>query len=146
MKAAWWFRGTAVVLLLFAAGHSYGFLSFRPASADGLAVWQSMNTVRFAVGNTTRSYAEFYVGFGLFVTAFYVFAAWLSWTLGSMARQMREEAMRLGWAMLVLQCAGLGLALKYFGAGPAVLSAIAAACLGMGIVGLRQETAPKRSG
>jgi hypothetical protein len=127
------------VLLLFAAGHSYGFLSFRPASVEGLAVWNAMNEARFAVGRSTHSYAEFYRGFGLFVTAFYLFAACLSWMLGGMAGRARDEAMRLAGAMLALQCVGLGLALKYFGAGPAVLSTIAAACLALGMLSLRRQ-------
>lgn len=38
MKPAVWFRVSAVVLLLFAIGHTVGFLSFRPPTADGQGV------------------------------------------------------------------------------------------------------------
>lgn len=75
VKAATWFRITSVLLLLFAAGHTFGFLTFRPATAEGQAVWAAMNGVRFAAGHGTSSYRGFYVGFGLFVSSFYVFEA-----------------------------------------------------------------------
>ena len=141
MRATRWFRASAVLLLLFAAGHTYGFLAFRPPSAEGLAVWHSMNEVRFAMGHSTFSYGGFYVGFGLFITAFYLFTAWLAWWMGSMARRSSGDAEGLAWGMLVLELISLSLALKYFGAGPAVLSAAAVFCLAFGIVSVRKATA-----
>jgi hypothetical protein len=97
MRAALWFRATAIALLLMAAGHTYGFLGFRPPTAEGLAVWTSMNQVRFAVGHSTYSYGGFYVGFGLFISAFYLFTAWLAWVVGRWrnGRQRRRGVWRL---------------------------------------------------
>src|SRR5262249_39990245 len=79
------YRIAAVVFLLFAAGHTFGFLSFRPESADALAVYNSMNSVTFDFNGTVRSYAQFYTGFGLQVTAYLVFGAYLAWHLGKLA-------------------------------------------------------------
>jgi hypothetical protein len=121
-----------VVMLLFAVGHTYGFLAFRPGTAEGRAVWEAMNGVRFPAGNATFSYGEFYLGFGLFISGFYLFGAWLAWTLGSMARAGEERARAIGWGMFVLECAGFGLSLRYFSVGPAVLSAVAAVCFLVG--------------
>jgi len=142
MRAAWWFRAASVMLLLFAAGHTYGFLKFRPSSADGLAVWNSMNQVHFQLGSTLHTYGEFYLGFGLFITAFYLFVAWLAWSMGSMARRSSVETVGLAFGMLLLQLLSLGLALRYFGAGPAVLSAAASLCLLFGILSARRSIAP----
>ncbi len=36
MKATVWFRVSAIVLLFFAAGHTFGFLTFKPPTAEGL--------------------------------------------------------------------------------------------------------------
>lgn len=47
MTATLPYRIAAGVLLLFAVGHTLGFLTFRPASAEGLAVYDAMNSVRF---------------------------------------------------------------------------------------------------
>jgi hypothetical protein len=137
MRAAAWFRAAALVMLLFAVGHTYGFLVFRPETAEGRAVWEAMNRVRFSVGNTTFSYGGFYIGFGLFISSFYLFGAWLAWTLGSMARRGERSARTIAWGMFVLQCVGFVLSLRYFSIGPAVLSAVAALCFLMGIFSIR---------
>jgi hypothetical protein len=140
MRAAAWFRATGVVLLLFAAGHTLGFLKFRPATAAGLAVLDAMQRVYFAQGSRMHSYGEFYRGFGLFISAFYLFTAWLAWSLGSMSERALDEARRLAWGLVLLQCVGLGLAFEYFGGAPAVLSVVTVVCMGMGLVSLRRQT------
>jgi hypothetical protein len=50
MSATLLYRIAAFVFVLFAVGHTYGFLSLRPPSAEGRAVYDAMNTVRFEVG------------------------------------------------------------------------------------------------
>ena len=138
MKAATWFRITAVLLLLLAAGHTFGFLTFRPATAEGQAVWTAMNSVHFSMGgHGTFTYGGFYLGFGLFASAFYVFEAWLAWFLGTMAGRGVMEARAIAWVLCALQVVGLGLSLLYFPAAPTVLSVMAAVCLGMGAVRMR---------
>jgi hypothetical protein len=132
VRATVWFRAAAVLMLLFAVGHTYGFLAFRPDTAEGRAVWEAMNSVRFSAGSSTFSYGGFYTGFGLSISAFDLFSAWLAWTLGSMARAGEMRARAIGLAMFVLECAGFGLSLRYFSVGPAVLSAVAAGCFLVG--------------
>jgi hypothetical protein len=134
MKPLVWFRIAAVLILLFAVGHTLGFLAFRPSTAEGRAVWLAMNSVRFAEGRSTFSYGEFYVGFGLFITAFQLFAAWLVWLLGSMARQGAAGVCVIAWGMFALQIVGIGLSLRYFSAGPGVLSVMTAACLALAAI------------
>ena len=139
MKPVVWCRIAAVVMLLFAVGHTFGFLAFRPPTAEGLAVWASMNSVRFSVGHATFSYGGFYRGFGLFIAAFQIFAAWLLWFLGSMARRGAADARAIAWGMFALQIVEVGLSLRYFSAGPAMLSAMTAVCLAMAAVSMRRS-------
>lgn len=40
MRSIWLYRTAAVLFVPFAAGHTFGFLSFRPPDAAGLAVWE----------------------------------------------------------------------------------------------------------
>ncbi|WP_434557129.1 LIC_13387 family protein [Tunturiibacter empetritectus] len=110
MRAAAWFRAAAVVLLLFAVGHTYGFLAFRPDTAEGRAVWEAMNSVRFSAGSSTFSYGGFYKGFGLFISSLYLFGAWLAWTLGSMVRAGEMAARRIAWGCLC--CSALELCFR----------------------------------
>ena len=86
MTATLLYRIGAVVFVLFAAGHTLGFLKFKPDSAEGVAVYDSMNTVRLPVGSGKLTYGDFYRGFGLFCTLYLLFAAYLAWYLGSLAQ------------------------------------------------------------
>jgi hypothetical protein len=130
MKAVWLYRAAAVLFVLFAAGHTFGFLSFRPPTADGLAVWDAMNRVHFQVGTASFSYGGFYIGFGLYVSLYMLFSAFLAWHLSGLARRAPEAIGALGWGFFVLQVAGLPLSVVYFSTGPAMFSAAAAVCLG----------------
>src|SRR5689334_13201037 len=68
MTATQLHRIAAVVLVVFAAGHTVGFIAFRPPSAEGLAVHQAMNSVQFEFDGAKHSYGAFYTGFGITVT------------------------------------------------------------------------------
>ena len=45
MSAKLLYRAAAIVLVLFAAGHTFGFLRFRPPSLAGQAVHAAMQEV-----------------------------------------------------------------------------------------------------
>jgi hypothetical protein len=130
MRPATLYRIAAVLLVAFAAGHTIGFLTFRPATPEGLAVWQGMNQVHFRFSGGDFTYGGFYVGFGLFITAFQVFSAVLAWQLGALAREKAGGTGVIAWSFFGVQIVSLVLALLYFAVPPAVFSALVAACVG----------------
>jgi hypothetical protein len=132
MKATWLYRTAAVVFVLFALGHTFGFLSFRPSSAEGHAVFDAMNTVHFAEGRSTYSYGAFYRGFGLSCSVSLIFSAFLAWHLGELARKLPQAIGALGWVFFAVQIAGTAITLRYFGAPQAMFSALVTLCLGAG--------------
>ncbi len=84
MKAQILYRISSVLLLLFAAGHTLGFRKIDPNwGVDSLI--GTMRSVRFDAQGFSRTYWDFYVGFGLFVSVFLVFASVLAWQLGGLA-------------------------------------------------------------
>lgn len=129
-KATVLYRIASVLLILFAVGHTFGFLKFQAPSAEGRAVWESMNKVRFPVGRAEATYARFYVGFGLFATLYLLFAAFLSWHLGGLARSSPQAIGALGWIFFAVQVVSLILSWIYFLAPPVVLSGLVAICVG----------------
>jgi uncharacterized membrane protein len=133
VKPATWFRIGAVLLLLFAVGHTIGFLSFRAPTAEGRAVWQAMKSTRFSDQHGTFSYGDFYTGFGMFITAAQLFLAWLAWVLASATQERLTRT--LGWGMVVLAMAELILALRYFSLVQAVPAALIGVCMAMGAIG-----------
>jgi hypothetical protein len=130
MTATLLYRVAAVIFIVFAAGHTIGFLRFKPPNADGAAVFDAMTNVRLAVGNGKLTYNDFYRGFGLFCTAYLLFAAYLAWHLAGLAKSSPQAIGTLGAAFFVLQLASLVLSWIYFLPPPAVLSAVVAVCTG----------------
>ena len=130
MKATSLYRIASVFFILFAAGHTFGFLSLKPPSEEARAVFDGMNNVHFQVRGTSFSYGGFYRGFGLSITVQLLFSAFLAWHLGTLASNNPQAIGLLGWIFMVVQVASLVLSWKYFSAAPAMLSAIVAVCLG----------------
>ena len=124
------YRIAAVLLILFATGHTVGFLKFQPPSPEALAVLDNMDHVQFQLGKSLFTYGGFYKGFGLFVTAYLLLGAFVAWHLGELARTSRQSIGVLGWAMFGVQVVSLILSWMYFPAPPITLSALLVICLG----------------
>jgi hypothetical protein len=130
MRTTTLYRVASVLLVVFALGHTIGFLSFRPPTAEANAVREAMNGVHFTIGHSSFSYGGFYVGFGLFVTVYLLFSAVLAWQFGTMARRGTALPAMLPWTFFGLQVATLGLSWQYFSLPPVVFSVVVAACVG----------------
>jgi hypothetical protein len=130
MAATWLYRVASIVFVLFALGHTYGFLSFRPSSAEGRAVYESMNSVDLVESGQSYTYGGFYRGFGLSATISMLFWAYLCWYLGGLARNPAAIG-ALGWAFFTVQVAGAVLSFLYFGPPAMVLSLLVALLVGL---------------
>ncbi|HEV7552214.1 MAG TPA: hypothetical protein VGP65_11045 [Candidatus Angelobacter sp.] len=130
MMATLLYRIAAGVLVLFAAGHTVGFLKFKPPNTEGLSVRDAMDTVRLKIGSGKLTYGDFYRGFGLFCSVYLLFAAYLAWYLGGLAQNNPQAVGALGWVFFVLQLASLLLSWIYFLPPPVVFSAVVAICTG----------------
>ena len=85
MKTHHLLRISSALMFLFAAGHSAGGLkSWSPAGDT--AVLQAMRTVSFTAGRATRTYLNFYEGFGWILSVFLLLQAVLLWQLASIAK------------------------------------------------------------
>jgi hypothetical protein len=131
MDASLLYRIAAVLFILFAAGHTFGFLKFRPDTPEGTAVLQSMNDVPLHIGGRSYTYGGFYRGFGLYVTVYLLFSAFLSWQLGQMSVQYPEACGVIGWAFCAVQIASFVLSCVYFAPISAAFSGLAAICVGL---------------
>jgi hypothetical protein len=130
MASTWLYRVAAIVFVLFAAGHTYGFLSFRASSADGRAVYEAMNSVHLMEKGRSYTYGGFYRGFGLSATMSMIFWAFLCWHLGELARTTPAAIGALAWAFFAVQISGAVLSFLYFGAPATVLSVLVAVLVG----------------
>jgi hypothetical protein len=124
MNAIVLYRIAAVLLLLFAVGHTFGFLAFKPPTPEGLAVHNAMNDVKFEFKGASYSYGGLYRGFGLTVTAYLLFSAVLAWHLSVIAGSSPKSIGMLAWAFAGVQLACLVLSLLYFFLVPALFSGV----------------------
>lgn len=131
MKPTLLYRIASVLFILFAAGHTVGFLRFIPPSAEGVAVLDAMRNVHFTLGGGSYSYAGFYDGFGLSLSVYLLFSAFLAWYLGSLAARNPAAIGALGWVFCAMQAVQLAICLIYFFTPPAVFSALLVLCLGV---------------
>ena len=83
MRASMFYRIAAVLLLLFAVGHTLGFRQSDPKwGVDALL--GSMRSIHFDVQGFNRTYWDLFVAAGFSVGVFYLFAAILAWQLGGL--------------------------------------------------------------
>jgi len=97
MKASVFYRIAAVLLLLFAVGHTLGFRQSDPLwGVDALL--SSMRTIHFDVQGFHRSYWDFFVAAGFSVGVLYLFAAILAWQLGGLPAATLARMRSTTWA------------------------------------------------
>jgi hypothetical protein len=131
MKPTPLYRIASGLLVVFAASHTYGLLTFRALSPEGRGVRQAMDEVHFQLMGADCSYGGFYTGFGLLFTAYLLFSAFLAWHLGGLARKNPQTIGALGWSFFMVQVANLALSWIYFFPAPVVVSTLATFCLGL---------------
>ena len=128
MKAPILYRISSVLLLLFAAGHTLGFRQTDPQwGVDSLI--GSMKSIRFDVQGFSRTYWDFYAGFGFFVTVFLVFAAVLAWQLGGLAPETLAQLRGPAWALVICFVTVSILTWRYFFVAPIVFTMLITVCL-----------------
>ena len=86
MKASRLYRVAAVLLLLFAVGHTLGFQQSDPAwGVDPLI--STMRSTHFTIQGFNRTYWDLFVAAGVSVGILYLFAAVLAWQLAGLPAQ-----------------------------------------------------------
>jgi len=128
MKASLFYRIAAVLLLLFAVGHTLGFRQSDPTwGVDTLL--GSMRSIHFDVQGFSRTYWDLFVAAGFSVGVFYLFAAALAWQLGGLPAETFARMRRTAWALAISFAAVTALSVKYAFTTPIVFSALITMCL-----------------
>jgi hypothetical protein len=128
MKASMFYRIASVLLLLFAAGHTFGFRQNIPEwGAD--AVLGLMRSVHFDSQGFTRTYWDFFSAFGLFFSVFFLFAAVLAWLPGGLPAETLARVRSIAWALAICFVAVTALSWRYAFTTPIVFSTLITVCL-----------------
>ena len=128
MKASLLYRIASILLLLFAIGHTLGFRKVDPKwGVDSLVA--AMRTTTFDAQGSSRSYWDFYTGFGLFVSVFLLFVAFLAWQLGGLPAETLAGMRGIAWAFALCFVAVTVLSWGYFFVVPVIFSCVVTICL-----------------
>ena len=126
MKASIFYRIAAVLMLLLDAGHTSGFPWSDPKWGVDLG---AMRSTHFDILGSSRTYWDFYVGFGLFVSVFLLLAVVLAWQLGGLPAETLARMRGVAWAFPLCFAAITVLSWGYFFIIPIVFSAVTTVCL-----------------
>jgi len=126
MKASVFYRIATVLLVLFDAGHTSGF----PWSDTKWGVdLGPMRSTQFDMMGSSRTYWDFYVGFGLFVSVFLLLAVVLAWQLGRLPPESLALMRGTAWAFALCFAGITVLSWKYFFILPIAFSLATTVCL-----------------
>ena len=144
MSAPLWLRLAAAVAALYALGHTLGHPWTAPHDLMAQGVTVAMQGVHFDAAGHSRSYWEFYQGFGFAISVLLALQAALLWQLATLARNGQDYRI----AALAHLIAFLGLAAiayRYLFALPLWLALTIAACLAAALLQPPRERARGRA-
>jgi hypothetical protein len=128
LKPAIFYRIASVLLLIFAALHTFGFRQV-DASWGVDSMIGSMRSIHFDIMGTSRTYWDFFVGFGFLFSVFLVFTAVLTWQLGRLPDQTLAPMRGIAWTLVICFAAVMIVCLTYTFIVPRVLSVLVLVCL-----------------
>ena len=124
------YRIAAVLLLLFAGLHTFGFSKIDPAwGVDSLIA--QLRQATFLAQGQTRSYWDFYIGFGLSVSAWQLLAAAVAWELGGLPSETLARIPVIRWGLVLAMVATTWLSWRYFFPAPLIFSVLVTLCLAL---------------
>ena len=128
MKASTFYRIDAVLLLLFAVGHTLGFRQSDPQWGSD-ALLASMRSIHFDVQGFNRTYWDLFEAAGFSVGVSYLFAAILAWQLGGLPPATLALMRGTAWAFALCFAAITVVSWRYLFILPIAFSIAITLCL-----------------
>jgi hypothetical protein len=144
MTASRWLKVAAVIMALFAAGHTMGGSSaWSPVGET--PVLEQMRTFHFDAMGTSRSYFEFYLGFGYVISVLQFAQAVLLWQLAGLARTDARRVRPLIGTFLVAAIASTIVTWRYIFLIPVIFSVVYTLTVAMAFVAAGRARAADQS-
>jgi hypothetical protein len=138
MKTALLLRIASVISFLFAAGHTLGGRKDWAFTGE-TEVLQPMRTFRIEAMGVSRTYMDFYRGFGFTLSVFLVLQAVVLWQLASLAATNPAQVRPLVLTLLVASAANAFLTWRFILPLPAMFGAVVTAFLVAAFVAAGRE-------
>ena len=130
MKPSLLLRIASILTLLFAAGHTAGGLSFWSPAGE-TEVLRAMRSFHFDAGGVSRTYLDFYLGFGFIIGVYLLAQAVVLWQLASMAKADPIRVRPLVGSFLLASVVSVFLSWRFIFLLPVVSFTAVAVCLGL---------------
>ena len=117
-----------MLLVLFGLGHQLGFRRVDPRWGVDSAIG-ALKATQFQVQGMTRTYWDFFSGFGFFVTVLLFFSAILAFQLAGLSKESLRSLRVVTWAFALSFVVITLLTWRYFFIAPLVFSSLVALCL-----------------
>ena len=128
MSVLLWLRISSIVSVVFAAGHTLGgFKSWSPAGET--PVLAAMRTTHYDVQGASRTYLDFYRGFGYSLSVSMLLQAIVLWQLSAIARTNPALVRPIVGSFAAASLAGLAVSWVFLFPVPTMFSAGLSACL-----------------
>lgn len=132
-------RIASVVTLLFAVGHSMG-APWTPVDGPAPAsVVEAMKSVAFDAMGSSRTFWDFYFGFGVSISIYLMVQAAVLWLLATLAKTQPNSVRPFVVILLVAYAANVYVTWRYFFLIPLVLAIIMVICLVLALVASRSR-------
>ncbi len=142
MKPTLFLRVASVLALIFCVLHTVGGVFSKPAPGMQTFVVQTMKSNSFNVMGSMRTFWDFNLGYGLILSVVLFIHSLVFWQLSSLVK-IDGARLRPLLAVLCLEFAAQSpIAGRYFFLGPAVTSALMAACLALAFFTARENVTP----
>ncbi len=138
-KGVLWLRVSSVVSLLFAAGHTLGGFSAWSPNGEN-TVLAAMRTVHFNVQGVSRSFLDFYRGFGYSLSIFMLAQAILLWQLASLAKTQPQAARPLVATIAAASLVNVFIAVVLIFPTPVAFSVVLTMCIFAAFATLRPQS------
>ena len=128
MRASIFYRIAAVLLLVFAVGHTLGFRQSDPKWGVATLLG-SMRSIHFDVQGFNRTYWDLFVAAGFSVGVLYLFAAILAWQLGGLPAAILALMRGTVWAFALCFAVITVVSWRYLFVIPIAFSIVITLCL-----------------
>ena len=143
MRAWIWFRSLAVLLAVFAAGHTLGTAAPHVTrGAREAALFDAMQSFRFPIMGFTRTYWEFYRGFAITISVLLFGLMVMAWQVGTIAKRAGRDALPMAVTLQCMCIALFAVGCFFFFGGPIALSAAATAVSTIAVINLSRVPSP----
>lgn len=129
MKTSTFLRIASIITLFYFAGHTSGIPWTPDTGSESLKVIDAMKGHTFDVVGSTRTYWDFYFGFGVIISLFLLMQAVVLWQLASLAKTDARRVRPIVASFLIAFIINTVLAWKYFFVIPLVTSIAISICL-----------------